>query len=125
MTANVDGLLVYPKALAAAGEVSAIIRRPCFAKDQRLREQLGSASERVASLISEGFEQSTDRHFAQYLYRARGSAREIRTQLVVACTRQHLLETERCNVDAKYEEIAKMLTGLIRHLEREDRKHRP
>lgn len=90
----------------------------------RLRDQLGSASERVASSISEGFEQSTDRHFAQYLYRARGSSREIRTQLIVAKDRRHILDTERLHLSGKYEEIAKMLTGLIDHLETEDRKDR-
>jgi len=89
-----------------------------------LREQLGSSSERVASLISEGFEQSTDRHFAQYCYRSKGSSREIRTQLVVAVNRNHITESERIPISNIYEEIAKMLTGLIRHLETEDRKRR-
>ncbi len=86
--------------------------------------ELGSSSERVASLISEGFEQSTDRHFAQYLYRSRGSSRETRTQLVVARDRRHINETERIRFSGKFEEVAKMLTGLIKHLETEDRKHR-
>jgi four helix bundle protein len=67
---------------------------------------------------------STDRHFAQYLYRAKGSSREIRSQLLVARQRRHVTESERVAISEKYEEIAKMLTGLIRHLEAEDRKHR-
>jgi four helix bundle protein len=100
------------------------VERDSFKRDPRLRDQLGSSSERVASLISEGFEQSTDRHFAQYLYRSRGSSRETRTQLVVASDRRHIDETERIRITAQYEEVAKMLTGLIRHLEIEDRKHR-
>ena len=89
-----------------------------------VNDQLGSSSERVVSLISEGFERSTDRHFAQYCYRARGSSREARTQLVVAVQRNHITETERLRISNKLEEIAKMLTGLIEHLETEDRKHR-
>jgi four helix bundle protein len=124
MAVTVDELVVYQKALAASAEISAILRRPSLAKDLRLREQLASASERVASSISEGFEQSTDRYFAQFLYRARGSAREVRTQLLVARDRRHITESERTPLEAAYEEIGKMLTGLIRHLEREDRKHR-
>jgi four helix bundle protein len=78
----------------------------------------------VASLISEGFEQSTDRHFAQYCYRSKGSSRETRTQLVVAVQRRHISEAEQARICNMFEEIAKMLTGLIRHLETEDRKHR-
>ena len=124
MATSVEELQVYQKASTAAAEISAIIQRPSFNRDPRLRDQLGSSSERVASLIAEGFEQSTDRHFAQYCYRSRGSCRETRTQLVIACQRHHIVETERLRIDPLYEEIAKMLTGLIGHLEAEDRKHR-
>jgi len=124
MAKSVEELLVYQKALEASAEVSAIIQRHSFKRDPRLRDQLGSSSERVASLISEGFEQSTDRHFAQYSYRSKGSARETRTQLVVAVQRNHITESERVRISNMYEEIAKMLTGLIRHLETEDRKRR-
>jgi hypothetical protein len=45
-------------------------------------------------------------------------------QLLVGVHRRHLSEPERAALDAKYEEVAKMLTGLIAHLEAEDRKHR-
>jgi four helix bundle protein len=124
MAKSVEELLVYQKAIEAAAAVSAIIQRDSFKRDPRLRDQLGSSSERVASLISEGFEQSTDRHFAQYCYRSRGSSRETRTQLVVAVQRHHISEAERVPVADRFEEIAKMLTGLIGHLETEDRKHR-
>ena len=61
----VEELLVYQKALAAADEISARLRRPGFEKDIRLRSQLGASPERVASLIAEGFAQKTNRHFAQ------------------------------------------------------------
>jgi four helix bundle protein len=124
MAKCVEELLVYQKAVEAAAEVSKIIQRDSFKRDPRLRDQLGASSERVASLISEGFEQSTDRHFAQYSYRSKGSARETRTQLVVAVQRNHITESERVRISNMYEEIAKMLTGLIRHLETEDRKRR-
>ena len=124
MAKSVEELLVYQKAIEAVAAVSAIIQRDSFKRDPRLRDQLGSSSERVASLISEGFEQSTDRHFAQYCYRSRGSSRETRTQLVVAVQRHHITEAERVPVSDTFEEIAKMLTGLIEHLETEDRKHR-
>ena len=116
---------VYQKALDASDEVSAILKRPSIAQDLRLRSQLGASSERVASLISEGFPQDTDRHFASYLYKSRGSSHEIRTQLRVAWKREYINEQELHALCARYEEVAKMLTGLIRHLKQEDRKDRP
>jgi four helix bundle protein len=124
MAKNVEELQVYQKALDASAEISAILDRPTFGRDLRLRENLASSSSRVPALIAEGFEQSTDRHFAQYLYRSRGSGRETRTHLITAQNRRHITAAERILLTAKWEEIAKMTTGLIRHLEAEDRKHR-
>jgi four helix bundle protein len=124
MAKCVEELQVFQKSLRISAEISAILRRASFNRDVRLLDQLGSSSERVASLISEGFEQSTDRHFAQYCYRARGSSREARTQLLVAWDRLHITEAERVRISEQLEEVAKMLTGLIDHLEAEDRKHR-
>ena len=121
---SVDELLAYQKALQAAKDISEILKRPSFQKDFRLRDQLGSSSERVASLIAEGFEQSTDRHFSEYCYRSRGSSREVRTQLAVATARDHVTESECRSLTERYAEIARMLTGLIRHLEKDQRRNR-
>jgi four helix bundle protein len=120
----VDELLVYQKSLALAHEISVLLKRDSFKRDFKLRDQLGSSSEAVPSLISEGFGQSTDRHFAAYLYRARGSSKETRTHLHVATTREHITEEERDGLPARYSEVEKMLTGLIKHLNREDRRQR-
>jgi four helix bundle protein len=124
MATKVENLLVYQKAMALSAEISAIIRRPSFCRDLRLRDQLASASESVASLIAEGNEQSTDKHFAQYCYRSKGSASEMRTKLIVAVQRGHITEAERLPLDRQYEEILKMLGGLIKQLDRENRKRR-
>lgn len=83
---------VYQKALDAAVAVSALLESDGLRTDPRLRSQLGASSERVASLIAEGFGQKTDRHFAR--------------------------------LSDRYNEIERMLTGLIKHLVREDRQHR-
>jgi four helix bundle protein len=72
-------LFVYQKAADVADAVSALLKRASLIKDRRLHEQLGASSERVGSLIAEGFGQSTDRHFAEYLYRARVRARKCGT----------------------------------------------
>jgi four helix bundle protein len=121
---SVDELGVYQKALHAAKDMSEILKRPSFQRDLRLKDQIASSSERVASLISEGFEQSTDRHFSEYCYRSRGSSRELRTQLAIAAKRDHITEKECTDFTERYAEIARMLTGLIRHLEKEQRRNR-
>jgi four helix bundle protein len=119
----VEELQVYQKALAAH-EVSAILKRPCFQRDPRLRDQVADSSDAVPSLIADGFPQSTDRYFAQFVYRAKGESSETRTHLRVANGRNYISESELAELCARYDEVEKMLTGLIRHLERENRRHR-
>ena len=102
---SLDELLVYQKALDAANAVSAIIARPSFAKDFKLREQLGASSSRVPALIAEGFEQKSDRHFAHYLYIARGSAKETQAHVHVALGRKYVTDAECSELCERYNEI--------------------
>ena len=119
-----EELQVYPKALDAADAVSAILKRPGLQRDHKLRDQLGDSSEAVPALIADGFPQSTDRYFAQFLYRARGESSETRTHLRIAKGRDYITEAELAELCDRYNEIEKMLTGFIRHLEKENRRHR-
>jgi four helix bundle protein len=121
---KVEDLLVYQKALAAANEVSALLTRTDFSKDFDLKDQLGNSSSRVPALIAEGFEQKSDRHFAHYLYLARGSAKESKTHLRVACGRGYVPLRDTARLGGDFEEIKRMLTGLIEHLESENRHNR-
>ena len=121
---SLEELQVYQKALEGSDAVSAMGHLAAFAADLRLRTQLWAASERVASVIAEGFAQRTDRHFAHYLYTAKGSSAETRTQLRIAMVRGYISKDALATTAAKYIEIEKMLTGLIKHLNRENRKDR-
>jgi len=84
---SVEELPVYQKAVIAANEISAILKRGSFRTDWKLREQLGASSESVPALIAEGFALKTDRHFAALLYRSRGESSETRTHLRAARVR--------------------------------------
>ncbi len=115
---NLDDVLVYRKALVAADEVSAILKRPIFGKDLELKDQLSRSSGRVGPLIAEGFGQSTDRQMADYYARARGSALESRGHLAKAAGEQFISAEELVTVGQKYTEISKMLTPWINYLQR-------
>jgi hypothetical protein len=109
---NVEDLLVYQKALAAADAVSALLKQPDFSKDFDLKNQLGNSSSRVPALIAEGYEQKSDRHFAHYLL-----------------PRERVGEGEQNAFTGRAGawicvEIKRMLDGLIDHLERDDRDNR-
>jgi len=121
---TLDELLVYRKALVACVAVSAALEKPKVRADWDLRVQLAAASAAVPANIAEGFGQQSDRQFARYLYIARGSGHEVRSHVAVAHGRQYLSDDEAVDLHNKYEEIARMLTGLIKYLRASDRKHR-
>lgn len=115
---NLSDVIVYRKAIEAADEVSAFLRRAAFRRDFDLKDQLSRSSSRVAALIAEGFGQITDRQTADYYGRARGSAYETRTHLVTAKGREYITEDELAKAGGKYIEMTKMLTPWINYLQR-------
>jgi four helix bundle protein len=121
---NLDDVLVYRKAVAAADEISALLKRPIFRKDLELKDQLSRSSGRVVALIAEGFGQSTDRQMADYYARARGSALESRGHLAKALGEEFVSEEELAAYEGKYIEIGKMLTPWINYLQRSNWKTR-
>jgi len=89
-----------------------------------LFDQLAASSDACPSLISDGFAQSTDRFFAQLCYRSKGEAKETRTHLVIARGRGYITDDELKTLCDRYDEVERMLTGLIHYLERSNWKNR-
>jgi four helix bundle protein len=115
---NLSDVKVYRKAVEAANEVSALLKRPAFRRDSDLWDQLSRSSARVPALISEGFGQCTDRQTADYYGRARGSAYESLTHLGTANGREYITERELSETGGRYIEITRMLTPWINYLQR-------
>lgn len=124
MAKTVGELLVFRKACRAADALLALCRGNIAVKDRDLYAQLNRASIRVVSDIAEGFEQKTDRHLAKYLYDARGGVAEIRVQLRLAAMRGYVDEQARADATAIYDEVGRMLSGLIAYLEASNRTRR-
>jgi four helix bundle protein len=124
MEDGLANLLVYQKARELEKAIVAILRRPSFGKFPELRQQMDETAARVATLISEGYGLKTDRQFAHFVFLARGEAKEMAGHLESAHVRGCISVEERHDLRGRYVEVAKMLGGLARHLEREDRKFR-
>ncbi len=53
-------------------------------RDFSFRDQLQRSAISIPSNIAEGFERQTNKEFIQYLFIAKGSCGELRTQLIIA-----------------------------------------
>ena len=86
-------------------------------KDIDLQRQIRRASVSLTSNIAEGFERNTDKEFIHFLYIAKGSAGEIRSQLYLALDLNYITELQFTELYSEIVEISKLLSGLIKYLQ--------
>lgn len=87
-----------------------------FATDFGLRDQIRRAAVSVISNIAEGFERGSEKEFQRFLYMAKGSAGEVRSQLYVASDLGYLPVEEFADLKARVEEVSRALSGFITYL---------
>ena len=124
MAKRVEELQVWQRAVEFGVAVNAIIGNAGFRRDLRLKGQILDATDSVVSNIAEGFEQSSDRGFAKYLYTSKASNGEARARLLIARNRRYITDDEFDIFSRLADEIARMLTGLIKYLKKSDRRNR-
>jgi four helix bundle protein len=88
-----------------------------FSLDFGLRDQMRRASVSIMSNIAEGFESQTQALFIQYLWRAKGSAGELRAQLYIAFEQAYLAVDEFNSAFSFAEICSKQLARFIQYLE--------
>jgi four helix bundle protein len=93
--------------LSSAGELG---------KDFGLRDQLRRAAVSISSNIAEGKERETVPEFVRFLYIAKGSAAELRTQLIIAGRVGYLGHEKVKTLISETEKIGAMLGNLIKRL---------
>jgi four helix bundle protein len=87
-----------------------------FKKDFDFTRQIRRASVSITSNIAEGFERNTDKEFVYFLYVAKASAGEVRSQLYLAYDLGYITKKEFETLLESITEISKLLSGFIKYL---------
>ncbi len=87
-----------------------------FSKNHGLRDQMQRATVSVSSNIAEGFERGTKQEFIQFLYIARGSCGELRSQLSIAKEIGYLEDKEFEKLYNVSKKVSKQINGFIEYL---------
>ena len=111
-----EDLKCWQKARFLAIEVYKITNNPSFSKDYGLKDQIRRAAVSVPSNIAEGFERGGNKELIQFLYIAKGSCGEVRTQLYLAKDFGYLSESEFQNLLNISVDITKLCLGFINYL---------
>ncbi|MGH2574977.1 MAG: four helix bundle protein [Ignavibacteria bacterium] len=85
-------------------------------KDYSFKNQITRASLSIMSNIAEGFERKSNKEFIQFLFIAKGSAGELRSQLYVASDLNYITKEKFEELLDKTELISKSLSGFIKYL---------
>jgi len=111
-----EDIEAWQKAREVTNQIRSIATKNSFENDYALLNQLQRATYSIMLNIAEGYGRETDGEFKQYLIQSRGSAREVQSILYIAQDADYLSAEEFDDLYGQLDEIAKMLSGLIKYL---------
>jgi len=113
---QVEDIEAWQKARILVNDIYSITSTGPFERDFGLRDQIRRASISIISNIAEGFERGGNKEFIQFLYIAKGSCGEVRTQLYVARGQNYIAEEQFSALSEQTLRISRMLAGFITYL---------
>lgn len=84
--------------------------------DYELKDQIRRAAVSISSNIAEGYDRGSKADFARFLYIARGSGSEVRSQLYLALDLGYLSKDVFDNLYGKIDRIVRQLASFISKL---------
>jgi four helix bundle protein len=115
---NFEDLEIWKDASALTREIYQLTRDSKFSKDFALRDQIRRAAVSIMSNIAEGFEQAGNQEFMQFLYVAKASCGEVRSQLYVALDQSYVTSKDCDDASRSFRRLSIMISNLIDYLKR-------
>jgi four helix bundle protein len=114
-----EDLICWQEAAKLAVEIYSLSNTKKFSRDFGFRDQLRRAAVSIPSNIAEGKERETVPELIRYLYIAKGSAGELKTQLYLAREIGYLENEQYVELRRRVEGVGTLVGALIKALKRE------
>lgn len=118
---SIEEIEIWKDACELAIEIYQITNTPKLKLDFSLKDQLRRSVVSISSNIAEGFERETNKEFIRFLYIAKGSCGELRSQIYLAFRigyieeEIHISLLDKCKILSR--KIQKLITYLKNHLD--------
>ena len=105
-----EELAIFQKARELSKKIYPVTQRNNFKYDTRFVQQIRAAAGSIMDNIAEGFERGGNKEFLNFLYIAKGSCGEVRSQLIRANDVGYLTPEE---YNELYTECRKLSAGIM------------
>jgi four helix bundle protein len=105
-----EELTIFQKARELSKKIYPITERGKFKYDTRFVQQIRAAAGSIMDNIAEGFERAGNKEFVNFLYIAKGSCGEVRSQLIRANDVGYLTQEE---YDELYNDCRKLSASIM------------
>ena len=111
-----EEIISWQEARVLNKAVGKLIVAKRFENNFRLINQIEGSAGSIMDNIAEGFERGGNKEFMQFLYIAKGSCGELRSQLYRALDRNYITQDEHDNLSIHAMKISNLIQKLISYL---------
>ena len=105
-----EELAIFQKARELSKKIYLVTNKEGFKSDYRFVQQIRAATGSIMDNIAEGFERTGNKEFLNFLYIAKGSCGEVRSQLIRANDVEYLTKEE---YEYLYTECRKLSASIM------------
>ena len=113
-----EDLEIWKEARRLTQAIYQLTKSDKFSRDFALRDQVRRAAVSIMSNIAEGFERGGNQEFVQFLYVAKASCGEVRSQIYVALDQGYMPKPDSEESIVSFRRLSGMIGNLINYLRR-------
>jgi four helix bundle protein len=115
-----EELAIFQKARELSQKIYPVTNREGFKSDYRFVQQIRAAAGSIMDNIAEGFERTGNKEFLNFLYIAKGSCGEVRSQLIIANDVGYLTPEEYEELYSDSRKLSASIMNFIKEIKTSD-----
>ena len=115
-----EDLSIFQKARELSKKIYPVTERGRFRYDSRFVQQIHAAAGSIMDNIAEGFERTGNKEFVNFLYIAKGSCGEVRSQLIRARDVGYLTDSEFEELYSECRKLSASIMNFIKEIKASD-----